>query len=122
MLYQSFESRILVPRVYGRALRLPPAAVVIALLIGGKLLGIVGALLTLPIAAGIRMIADELRVALPGDDSDDSALRKKDERAEQVYAQLASGTSPDQAAAIAVEIAQERRTAEAVDPAQAARH
>ena len=39
------ESRVLVPRVYGRVLRLSPAAILLALLVGGRLLGIVGALL-----------------------------------------------------------------------------
>ena len=51
ILYQELESRIIVPRVYGQALRLSSAVVVIALLIGGKLGGIIGALLALPIAA-----------------------------------------------------------------------
>ena len=37
VLYQEFESRILVPRVYGRTLRLPPAIVLVALLVGGTL-------------------------------------------------------------------------------------
>ncbi|HEX4460191.1 MAG TPA: AI-2E family transporter, partial [Polyangia bacterium] len=88
MTYQQFESRVLVPRVYGRALRLSPAQVILALLVGGKLLGILGALLALPVAAALRMIIEELRVELPGDDSDDSALRARDARAEKVYAEL----------------------------------
>ena len=37
VLYQEFESRILVPRVYGRVLRLAPAVVLVALLVGGTL-------------------------------------------------------------------------------------
>jgi len=36
-----------------------------AVWIGGKLLGIVGALLALPVAAGLRIIFEELRFALP---------------------------------------------------------
>ncbi len=55
-IYQEFESRILVPRVYGRVLRLAPAVVLVALLVGGTLAGITGALLSLPIAAGLRML------------------------------------------------------------------
>ena len=35
--------------------------------LGAKLMGIVGALLSLPVAAGVRMILEELRVELPGD-------------------------------------------------------
>ena len=69
--YQEFESRVIVPRVYGQALRLSSAVVVIALLVGGKVGGIIGALLALPIAAALRMLIEELRVDLPGDDTDD---------------------------------------------------
>jgi predicted PurR-regulated permease PerM len=44
VLYQQFEDRILIPRVYGATLRLPTIAVVLAILIGAELLGLVGAL------------------------------------------------------------------------------
>jgi len=43
--YQEFENRVLVPRVYGRVLRLPPTVVIVALLAGGTLMGILGAIL-----------------------------------------------------------------------------
>ena len=65
--YEEFESRFLVPRIYGRALRLPSSVVLVALLAGGTLMGIVGALLALPVAAAMRMLVDELRVELPGE-------------------------------------------------------
>jgi predicted PurR-regulated permease PerM len=67
LLYQEFESRILVPRIYGRVLRLPPAIVLLALLVGWTLGGILGAFLALPTAAGVRMLVRELRIPLPGD-------------------------------------------------------
>jgi predicted PurR-regulated permease PerM len=111
--YQEFESRVIVPRVYGKVLRLPPASVMIALLVGGKLLGILGALLALPIAAGIRMMIAELRVELPGEEVDDTALRAKDEKAEREFAARAAGHPAVEAAAIANEIAVERRENEA---------
>jgi len=107
--YQEFESRVIVPRVYGRALRLPSAVVVIALLVGGRLGGIVGALLALPIAAAFRMLLEELRVGLPGDDTDDPNLRARDARAERVYARETAGVSSEEAAAIATEIATQAR-------------
>ena len=65
--FQEFESRILIPRVYGQALRLSPVVVIVALLVGGKLLGIIGALLALPMAAGIRVLIEDLRIDLPGE-------------------------------------------------------
>src|SRR5262249_11495623 len=82
--YQEFESRILVPRVYGRTLRLSPAMVLLALLIGGTLLGILGALLALPIAAGAQMLVRELRVELPGDDAGIDKARARDEKVEHM--------------------------------------
>jgi predicted PurR-regulated permease PerM len=103
--YQEFESRILVPRVYGRVLRLPPAVVVIALLVGGSLAGILGALLALPIAAGLRMVMRELRVELPGEAPPSATARDRDEQAEHAYEQLAEGVTAQDAAAIASEIA-----------------
>lgn len=104
--YQEFESRILVPRVYGRVLRLHPAVVVIALLIGGTLMGVLGALLALPIAAGIRMILRELRVELPGEASPDAITRARDEKVEHMYEVLAEGHTATEAGEIAGQIAQ----------------
>jgi predicted PurR-regulated permease PerM len=108
--YQEFESRILVPRVYGRTLRLPPAGVLMALLIGGTLQGILGALLALPIAAGLLMVVRELRVDLPGNDvSVDADVQDREDRAEEVYERLSAGTAPSEAAEIATALAKEIR-------------
>jgi len=111
-LYQEFESRILVPRVYGRTLRMSPAIVLVALLVGGTLLGILGALLALPIAAGLQMVVRELRVELPGEQHLDEAVRQRDQRAEQVYEQLAAGETVEKAAAIAGQLAQKLKDSE----------
>ena len=109
MAYQELETRVIVPRVYGRVLRLPAAAVMTALLVGGKLLGILGALLALPIAAGVRMVIEELRVDLPGDDVDDPVTRAKDEADEAQLAARTAGAPAAEAATIATKIAVERR-------------
>ena len=110
--YQEFESRFIVPRVYGNVLRLPAAIVIIALLIGGKLLGILGALLALPIAAGIRMIAEELRFELPGESPEDPALLALEERKEEEYRERTEGVPAEKAAQIAAEIAVTKLTDE----------
>jgi predicted PurR-regulated permease PerM len=107
--YQEFESRILVPRVYGKVLRLPPAVVVVSLLVGGTLLGIVGALLALPIAAGLQMVVRELRVELPGETPPDATTRARDERAEHIYEQLSEGATAADAGVIAAELAHKLR-------------
>lgn len=113
MLYQEFESRILVPRVYGRVLRLPPAVVLVALLIGGTLAGILGALLALPIAAGLQMVIRELRVDLPGDMPATDETHRRDERANAVYEQLSEGITTADAGVIADDIATMERQTEA---------
>jgi predicted PurR-regulated permease PerM len=58
--YQQFEDRVLVPRVYGRTLNLPPVIVLIAVLAGAELLGITGVLLALPLTAAGRVGLDYL--------------------------------------------------------------
>jgi predicted PurR-regulated permease PerM len=57
-LYQQFEDRYLVPRVYGRVLNLPPVIVLIAVLAGAELLGVTGVLLALPLTAAGRVALD----------------------------------------------------------------
>jgi predicted PurR-regulated permease PerM len=58
VLYQQFEDRVLVPRVYGQTLNLPPIVVFIAVLVGAQLLGIVGVLLAIPAAAAGRVAVE----------------------------------------------------------------
>lgn len=53
------ESHILAPLLYGRALGLPPVAILLALLAGAELLGILGVLLAIPLAIIAWAIADE---------------------------------------------------------------
>ena len=112
--YGEFESRILVPRLYGKALRLPSSAVLVALLAGATLMGLVGTLLALPVAAAIMMLIEELRVDLPGEHAQpaDAVLRAGDDLAEEEYERRAEGVPAKQAAAIAVEISMDRKTEE----------
>jgi predicted PurR-regulated permease PerM len=110
--YEEFESRFLVPRIYGHVLRLPSSIVLIALLVGASLMGIVGALMALPAAAAIRMLFEELRVSLPGEQVDDPELRERDERAEREYRRRTDGVTAEEAAAIALEISDAQRAEE----------
>lgn len=106
-LYMQFESRILVPRVYGTALRLSPTAVILALVAGGTLMGIIGALLALPIAAGLLMILEELRVELPGDDSVNRSVEALNAKTEATYEQMSAGATAPEAGQIARQLAQD---------------
>jgi predicted PurR-regulated permease PerM len=53
------EDYLLVPRIIGRTVQVPPLVTVVAVLLGGALLGIVGALLAIPIAAAVLLLARE---------------------------------------------------------------
>ena len=76
--YQQFEDRVLVPRVYGRTLNLPPVIVLVAVLSGAELFGITGVLLALPLTAAGRVGLDYLMLNREllqlGQDSGEEAL------------------------------------------------
>lgn len=57
VLYTLFENNILFPTVYGKTLSLPPVVVFVSVIIGGKLLGFAGAILSLPIASGLVVVS-----------------------------------------------------------------
>lgn len=105
---------MLVPIVYGRALRLPSSVVLFSLIVGATLFGIIGALLALPVAATILMLIDKLRVELPGEteQAGDAEIRKKDEHSEQEYERRTEGMSAEKASGIAVEMSGVRKKAE----------
>ena len=54
--YHILEANVISPRIYGNLMGLSLSAVLVSFLIGGQLLGIVGALVALPIAAGIPSV------------------------------------------------------------------
>jgi len=109
--YEEFESRVLVPVVYGRALRLPSSVVLFSLIAGGTLAGVAGALLALPVAATILMLVDELGMAMPGEDAqrEHVEIQQQDERSEAEYERRTQGMPAEQAAAVAVEITHAQR-------------
>jgi predicted PurR-regulated permease PerM len=57
---QQFENHVLVPKVMERQVGVSAVAVIIALLIGGALLGIVGAILAVPTAAIVLVLVEEI--------------------------------------------------------------
>jgi predicted PurR-regulated permease PerM len=56
VVYQRFENYLVQPLVYGRALDVNPIVTILAVLVGASLLGILGALLAIPIAAAIQIV------------------------------------------------------------------
>jgi hypothetical protein len=103
--------------------------VLFALLVGGTLMGIVGAFLALPAAATIRMLIEEFGGGLPGESEQvrgGMELRRKDDLGVEEYLRRTEGLSAEEAAAIAVEISRARRKEESLqystpDPPSATR-
>ena len=60
IIYVQFENYILTPRVMKRALSIPALVTIIAALIGASLLGLIGGILAVPIAAAVLLILDEV--------------------------------------------------------------
>ncbi len=54
----NLESHILSPLLYGKAVGLPPVAILLALLTGVELLGIIGALVAVPVAVVVAVLFD----------------------------------------------------------------
>jgi len=60
VIYQQVENYVIYPRVMKRSVDVSPAATVVAVLIGGSLLGVLGALLAIPLAAAVQLVLAEV--------------------------------------------------------------
>lgn len=67
LIYMQTEAYLISPQIMKRAVKVPGVVVVLAALIGGTLLGILGALVAIPVAAAIQLILKE--VVIPRQDS-----------------------------------------------------
>lgn len=75
LVLQQVEGAVLVPRVMKNAVGLTPLSIILAVLIGGVLMGPLGSLLAIPVAAAVQvLIQGLLRVY-----DDDVALREEEE-------------------------------------------
>ena len=54
VVYQQVQDRVIQPLLYKSAVRVHPAVAIVAILVGGELAGILGALLAIPTAATHR--------------------------------------------------------------------
>ncbi|MDO8513483.1 MAG: AI-2E family transporter [bacterium] len=59
IIVQQIEAQVLVPRIMGKAVGLSPVVIIFAILIGAKLMGLLGILLAVPIAAAISVLVRE---------------------------------------------------------------
>jgi predicted PurR-regulated permease PerM len=62
VVYRVVEDYVLVPRIIGRAVEVPALVTVVALLLGAVLLGVIGAVVAIPIAAAVLLVVREVIV------------------------------------------------------------
>jgi predicted PurR-regulated permease PerM len=62
LVYMQVEAYVLNPRIMARAVKVPGVIVVIAALVGGTLLGVLGALIAIPVAASVLLIIRQVVV------------------------------------------------------------
>ncbi len=67
VVYQQVENYLISPRVMARTVAVPGTVAVVAALAGGTLLGLLGALVAIPIAAAVLLVVQE--VVIPRQDS-----------------------------------------------------
>ncbi|WP_460775416.1 AI-2E family transporter [Microbacterium sp. GXF7504] len=67
LVYMQIEAYVLTPKVMNRAISIPGSLVVIGALVGGTLLGLLGALVAIPVTASILLIIKQ--VLIPAQDS-----------------------------------------------------
>ncbi|MBO5588008.1 MAG: AI-2E family transporter [Acidaminococcaceae bacterium] len=60
IVYYTVDSQVLQPVIMGKKIKLHPVVILLALMIGGKLFGILGMLFAMPVAAVYRVLYDEL--------------------------------------------------------------
>ncbi|SEF19579.1 Predicted PurR-regulated permease PerM [Amycolatopsis pretoriensis] len=60
--YRVLEDYVLLPKIVGRAVRIPALVTVVAVLIGFELLGVVGAFVAVPVAAAVLLVLREVAV------------------------------------------------------------
>jgi predicted PurR-regulated permease PerM len=58
--YRLAEDYLIVPRIMGKTVRVPAVVSIVAVLVGGALMGIIGALVAIPVAAALRLLLLEI--------------------------------------------------------------
>lgn len=62
LVFRLVEDYALTPRIMGRTVHVPGIVTVVATLLGGALLGVIGALVAIPVAAAIKLLVEEITV------------------------------------------------------------
>jgi len=77
LVYQQIENNVIQPRVLSRRLNVPPVLTLIAILVGGKLLGVLGVILAIPLAGTLPVLE---RIWITGGGREAEEQRPEQER------------------------------------------
>lgn len=58
--YQQLENHLIQPQIYKRSVKVHPLLVIVAILVGGSILGVLGALVAIPVAAACQLIVKDI--------------------------------------------------------------
>jgi predicted PurR-regulated permease PerM len=109
VVYQQLENHLLQPLVFARTVKVNPLTVMIAILIAADLAGILGALLAIPVASIIQVIARDIWDHRRGEFKDQPTVGEQRTPASPEPARANTALQPNTvAAAPAVEPVRER--------------
>ena len=60
VIYQQIENYLIMPKIMAKSLSIPGLVTIIAVMIGSSLLGLVGGILAVPLAAAVLLILEEV--------------------------------------------------------------
>lgn len=112
LVYQQVENYVISPRIMKKAVDLSAATVLVSVMIGGSLLGFVGALLALPIAAALKVVIRDLWLR----DRLDGASKRRAPKPRRPKTPATSGVSA-KSAEVLNKSAPVRKSAKGSDPA-----
>jgi predicted PurR-regulated permease PerM len=95
VVYQQLENYLIAPRVLRNTVDIPSMAVLVAALIGGSVLGLIGALMAIPVAATVKAVAAQ-RLQARDDATLDEATRDEATRDEAARDETTGETQPSQ--------------------------
>jgi predicted PurR-regulated permease PerM len=101
VVYQQLENHLLQPLVFARTVKVNPLTVIIAILVGVELLGVLGALLAIPVASIIQVIARDIWDHRRGELKDEPTVGEERRPALASPEQLGDNAPADRAGAVA---------------------
>jgi predicted PurR-regulated permease PerM len=105
VLYQQLENHLLQPLIFARTVKLNPLTVIVAILIAAELMGVLGALLAIPVASMIQVIVRDIWDHRRGRMKDEPTVGEEHRPALSPAEQAAADGATDDSARVAGPVA-----------------